>query len=335
MIALWAMSVAPFQGANHTALAQDNRATVEIGVEKMSGYTQYRIGGRGTLSDGHSREYPSPLSELTFPLYVYFFSIGFIAEFEEDFRVSARAKTNIDTRAGKMRDADWGVYYIDGWPEDSNGVPQPGNTPARIDTLDILSRSDAELRAYIGECDFLYFAYNGRTLQLGGGASFTYYSFSYVVSNFDQWYPSSGYYYGTSFPSDIERRVALTYDIQYYVPALLLAGGVKIGREASILAQASFSPYVRAFDFDVHIARDKLCRSSYTGVSFGGSLAARWNVTREVSIGLFGQYQYIQARGEQRQYFYDNTGNYFIASIDAWVKSEQVSGGLTVGYSFE
>ena len=51
-------------------------SNIELGIERLFGYTQYQIGGIYTEPDGTTGIYFFPVSELKFPIDVYMFFIN-------------------------------------------------------------------------------------------------------------------------------------------------------------------------------------------------------------------------------------------------------------------
>ena len=124
-------------------VSRRSESYITIGIGKLGGDTTYQIGGNYVTPLG-SGQVHFPISELEFPLDVWMVSVEGSKEFAEKWKVSVGVKKNITSDAGKMKDSDWGAWYLEGYAW------------AEKDTLDIYSESDAELDALIMDINLRY-----------------------------------------------------------------------------------------------------------------------------------------------------------------------------------
>jgi hypothetical protein len=194
---------------------------VTLGVGKLNGYTKYQIGGTVDSPSG-STQVHFPISELDFPLDVYMVSAGVSRESQGKWKFGLDVKKNITGDAGKVKDSDWGAYYLEGyeWAEQN--------------TLDIYSESDADLEALIIDIHLQYIFYRKSVLSLSGGLGYMYQNFNFELSNLDQWYPSSYYYFGEDLGHEYTSGKIGTYNVIYSIPYLEIATELNIKNKFSI-----------------------------------------------------------------------------------------------------
>lgn len=289
------------------------------GPEAYFGYTQYRIGGTFVNPDGVRYKIWFPLSELKFPMNITMFSSDMNIEIFRKFFIHGNFKKNITSDAGKMEDSDWGVNH---------------NNP---DSLDIFSKSDAELNAWILNSDFMVKVVNVSFFSLNTGAGYMYQSFDYDISNLDQWYPSTPQY-----GHDYVMGSVLTYTVKYYIPYIVVAPCLNFKEKLKISQSIAFSPYVIAKDIDNHILRFKESSGDSRGVAFITSFKIDYFFTPVFYFGLNMDYTYILTEGTQKQIQYADTWdavNGFraagpIGEIDNRISSSQFSIGIRGGIKF-
>lgn len=284
-----------------------------VGIGALSGHTTYQIGGTVSTPLG-SGEVHFPISELEFPLDVYMVSLEGSIGFTERWKVSAGVKKNITDDAGKMKDSDWGVYWL-----------EVGH-PAEQDTLDIYSESDADLDALILDINLRYRLYKGIFIGLG----YIHQKFDYEISNLDQWYPSSNYYFGMEFPHDRVSGQVLAYEVTYDIPYIEIVFMGKATDTFIVEMSLGYSPIVDVEDEDHHLLRSKVNKGDCDGDAILLSLEGRYDLSKNWFLTLGVDYTKIDADGTSKAYFsgvYDHT-------IDLEIESEQISYALNIGYAF-
>jgi len=283
------------------------------GIGALSGHTTYQIGGRIFTPLG-SGQVHFPISELEFPLNVYMVSLGTNIEFKNKWEVSASVKKNVTDDAGKMKDSDWGAYWLEvGYPAEQN-------------TLDIYSESDAELDALMFDVNLRYKLYKGISIGLG----YTHQNFDYEISNLHQWYPSYNYYFGMESPHDRIDGKVLTYEVTYNIPYVEIAFMGKATDNLYVEVSLGYSPIVDAEDEDHHLLRSKVNKSDCDGDAILFSLEGRYDLPKNWFLALGVDYTRIDTDGRSKAFFsgiYDHT-------IDIVIESEQVFYGLNIGYAF-
>ncbi len=286
---------------------------VSVGLGELSGHTTYQIGGTYSTPSG-SGELHFPISELEFPLDVYMVSLGASVGFTEKLKLSASVKKNITGDAGKMKDSDWGYYYL------------AVGSPAEQGTLDIYSESDADLDALIVDVNARYRIYRGFFMGLG----YIYQNFDYEISNLDQWYPSSNYYFGVDFPHDRVSGTILTYEVTYSIPYIEIVFMGKATDTFTVETSLGYSPIVKVEDEDQHLLRSKVNKGDCDGSAIFFSLKGRYDFFKNWFLTLEFDYVKIEADGKSEASFsgvYDHT-------IDLEIESQQLFAGIAVGYAF-
>jgi len=244
-------------------------------------------------------------------------SVGGNIAFAEKWKMSVGVGKNITGDAGKLKDSDWGAYWLEGY------------SWAEQDTLDIYSESDANLDALIMSINLRYRFYEGPNWSFSAGLGYMGENFDYEVSNLDQWYPSSEYYFGEDAGHEYVLGKVLTYTVKYSIPYMETSAqytkdkfrlGVSLG----------YSPIVHVTDEDHHILRDKVCKGDCNGdatlFSLKGEYRFRefWLLTTQLS------YIGINTSGKQTQYLEGE----LLGTIDEKIKSEQTSIVFGVEHSF-
>lgn len=292
------------------------------GMEKLSGYTRYQIGGFFVNPDGtYGRTY-FPLSELKFPLNVYMVSANSAVTVLEKIKIDFCFKKNFTSRAGKMKDSDWGIR--------SNNSS----------SLEIFSESDSRLNFYSIDSCLSYILFNKEIISLNIGMRFLYQYFSFDISNLNQWdyFPSTGQTQYTVVDGKV-----LTYKAKYYIPYMHFSSCIVLDSSFYITAVLDFSPVVVAKDFDDHILRGKSMKGKSNGSSFHLSLNAKYYFNKIVYIGLALDHIWIDCTGTQTQYYYrdsnDDQGKVIpegtTLSIGNALRSVQSYIGLNAGCSFQ
>jgi outer membrane protease len=290
--------------------------SAESGPEAYFGYTLYQIGGIIEEPDGSKYRTWFPLSELKFPLNVHMVSGDIKFEIFEKYIIHTNIKKNITSKAGKMKDSDWGVF---------------SNNPS---SLEIYSESDAKLDAFVINSDFQVRTFTTSIFSLLAGAGFLYQKFNYDISNVNQTSVNpmyQGYVHGE----------VLTYKIDYYIPYAVVTPCININNKIIIMQSIAISQYVIAKDVDDHLLRYKKSKGDAKGSAFITSLKTEFHYIPVVFFNLTLNYIYITADGYQKQYQYKE---YFdgsttipvgpIGKIQNKIKSSQFSAGINAGMRF-
>jgi outer membrane protease len=284
---------------------------LSVGIGYLQGETSYQIGGHSDSPQFGPYDYNDPLSELDWPLNVIMGSVDLTASY---WRLSGALsyKMNFSDPKQKMEDSDW-------------------LTPGAPGQLDVYSESSVTLDAKIfdGNINFEFLKYNGWGMQIGVG--YLWQDFSYVASNFDQWYPSS-----PSTPHIYYSGRGITYDVTYEIPYAQLLVNFNTKKLRGALAY-QYSPFVNAEDEDKHLLRSKVGK----GYDSGYMNAVRFNCTYDFTKHFFGgidlSWRQIQTTGYQRQHqdaCAENGYREWWGDIDNEIYSEQRECKLSAGYKF-
>lgn len=289
------------------------RFDVAAGLGQLGGQTTYQIGGTISTPSGTGKVH-FPISELEFPFDVYMGTLKASVGFAEKLKLSASVKKNITDDAGKMKDSDWGAWWLDG-----NGWAEQG-------TLDIYSESDADLDALILDVNLRYRLHRGFFVGLG----YIHQNFDYEISNLHEWYPSSTYYFGVDLPHYRLGGQVLTYEVTYNIPYIEIAFMGKATDTFTVEMSLGYSPIVNVEDEDHHLLRSKVNKGDCDGSAILFSLQGRYDFFKNWFLTLGLEYVKIETDGKSEAFFsgvYDHT-------IDLEIESEQLFGGITVGYAF-
>ena len=294
-------------------LVKIGKFDVTVGLGELSGHTTYQIGGTLSTPSG-SGEVHFPISELEFPLDVYMVSLGASVGFAEKLKLSASVKKNITDDAGKMKDSDWGAWWLYGYGRAEQG------------TLDIYSESDADLDALIVDVNLRYRLHRGFFVGLG----YIHQNFDYEISNVHQWYPSYNYYFGVDSPHDRVNGTVLKYEVTYSIPYIEIVFIGKATDTFTVEMSLGYSPIVNVEDEDQHLLRSKVNEGDCDGTAILFSLEGRYDFFKNWFLTLGFDYVKIETDGKSEAFFsgvYDHT-------IDLEIESEQLFAGITVGYAF-
>jgi len=298
-------------------IPRSSESYITVGIGKLGGDTTYQIGGTVVTPLG-SGQVHFPISELEFPLDVWMVSVEGSKEFAEKWKVSVGVKKNITSDAGKMKDSDWGAWFLDGYAW------------AEKDTLDIYSESDAGLDALIMDINLRYRFYEKSSWAFFAGLGYIRQNFDYAVSALNQWYPSSTYYFGVDLPHDFASGKIMTYEITYSIPYIEIGVQGTFKEDFSVEASLGYSSIVSAEDEDVHILRAMVSEADCEGDAILFSLRARFDFSKNWLVMAEFDYTKIEVDGTSITYIggaYDNT-------IDQEITSEQIFAGFSVGYAF-
>ena len=269
--------------------------TFSAGVGIMSGHTTYQIGGNYEVG-GESGETRFPLSELEFPMDVYYGSLSGKVDFNKRLEVALDLKKNITTNAGKMKDKDWGQAYeqIDWWTDP--------------DSLDIYSMSDTQIDALVADISarFYFNPWQFQTSELFFflGGKYVYQKFDFTCSNLEQWYPSSNDYFGFDIGRDYASGNVLTYEITKQFPAVIAGTKFVTGPNLTLDVMLGYSPYVTLEDEDNHLLRTPVLvsKSECDGDAFLLSVTCDFSFSTRWSLGMRYDYTSTDTEGEEKQY---------------------------------
>ncbi len=290
---------------------------VAVGIGSLSGATTYQIGGTVVTSLGNGQVH-FPISELEFPLDVWMVSVEGSKEFADKWKVSVSVEKNITSDAGKMKDSDWGFWYLDGYSWAEKG------------TLDIYSESDAELDALIMDINLRYRFYEKSNWAFIAGLGYIRQNFDYAVSNLDKWYPSFNYYFGVDPQHDYAFGKILTYEITYSIPYIEIGIQRSFKDKFSVEASLGYSSIVDAEDEDVHILRAMVSEADCDGDAILFFLKGRYDPSRNWFVMAEFDYTKIEVDGKSITY----VGGEYSNTIDQEIKSKQIFAVLSVGYAF-
>jgi hypothetical protein len=317
------------------SLIQDMQAMglyCEVGLElgSLQGYTRYQRGGLFVDAYGATRQYPSPLSELEFPLDVYMLGLRTGLHYKDRLKLNFELKKNLSTDAGSMEDSDWGYWYLvyDG------GAPLSHDLSPN--TLDIYSESKAKLDAWVVDAKASYAIFNNPAWSIGAGLGLLYQYFNYDVSDTTQWYPSYAYYFGTAAAADTFSGKIITYEISYAVPYLLVEADVNVASGVTLSADIGYSPYALGYDRDHHLigvtGSGSISETDYTGHAVRYGIQGRGELSDHWALGL--RYEYLKIVGDGESYNYSGDGSAYTGKIDQDIESVQKYLGMNLTYRF-
>lgn len=311
---------------------QDMGLRCEVGLDLayLRGYTRYQRGGLFVDAYGATRQYPSPLSELRFPLDVSMLGLTAGLQYRDRLNLNFEIKKNVSTDAGRMEDSDWGYWYL---------VYQ-GGAPLSHDlspsTLDIYSESKARLDAWALNAKASYAFLLNPGWSIGAGLGLLYQYFDYDVSDTTQWYPSYAYYFGFESPADTFDGKIITYEIAYAVPYLFVQADVDVSPRVALSADIGYSPYALGYDRDHHLVgitgSGSISETDYTGRAVRYGLQARGEFSEKWA--LCARYDYMKIIGSGESHNYSGDGSAYTGKIDQDTKSVQKALSLNLRYGF-
>ncbi len=298
---------------------------VSVGFGEFSGDSTYQIGGYASSNIHGAWVQRDPTSELMFPLDVNLVSLKGDLTFDKNWSLSAEIKNNIlDDNAGSMEDSDWGVWYsrLDWW-----------NDP---NSLDVFSKSDAELDALIMDINIRYRVPMGPNWRVLGGAGLIYQNFDYEVSDSDQWSPSRDAYYGYDTGHNLTYGNVLDYEVTYLIPYLEI-GVFLFKGEFNVELFAGYSPYVKAEDEDRHLLRSMKSEGDCDGDAFMFSIKGGYDFSKKIFFSFRFDQTQIDTDGNEKFISYEDiedNGVPEVGKIEKRIESDQQFVLLSVGYRF-
>ena len=303
-----ALTVAVLACVAGAALAETRTTGLYAGVGTMSGHTTYQIGGH-IVTPTETFDVYFPISELEFPMNVLVATVGGNIRLASRLTLGVSGSAGITKNAGTMKDSDW-------------------TTPSRPNQLDVYSESDATLDDLEGDVDIRYTVMQRPNWSLDLGVGFLYQDQSYECKLIRQWSPSG------AVSADVvgDGRVGLTYDTAYTIPYVEIALGVRFDARASAEFRADVSPFVKAWDKDVHLLRDPpiTAEGDYDGQAARLSARGEYLITDHWFVLLDFRFMSITTSGTQKNYIRGEWSH----TTDAETSSEQAVATLSTGVGF-
>lgn len=273
-----------------------------INMKKIKGYTEYEIGGN---------DYGFT-SLLEFPLDHNF--IGGTISFRKNYIYKLSLYTNLTEKAGKMKDSDWIYDYGD-------------------EGKDIYSESDSYLKkSYIFNFEVINRLKNNN-INIRAKSGYKTQYFDYLIKDGIQYggITSTGRYIPKDFVFELSGDL-LEYTIYYEIPYL---GFDFIHEKQKLFIKFAFdySSYVKAYDRDDHLLRNKISYSETQGNYYNINSNLQYNIKKNVRITTSFNYLFIETRGLQKQYKYGGETKEFIGSVNNIIKTEQSS--ITLGMKID
>jgi len=293
---------------------------VSLGTGYLSGDSTYQIGGL-VIDNSGLYEIHFPLSELKFPLDSVMLKGEVGISFADKWRFSGNIQTNVTQDTGKMEDSDW--------------IFSPYS-------LDVFSKSDAEMTALLLDAKLQYRFYQGfygetainngsRTSNLlfsyFVGLGYRHQRFEFDVSNTDQWYPSD-----PSHPHDYFPGLSLTYEVEYQIPYLELSMDMIASDQFNLILNLGFAPWVNVTDEDHHLLRGLVGISDHdwNGNAEFISVEGRYHFNAHWYLALEAAAMKISSKGRTNSYDHGDWDH----SITQKIESRQLSSFLRLGYQF-
>ncbi len=306
-------------GPNGSGVALERkRLRLSGGIGAQMGAQVWETGGRSQTANGKVEYLHFPISRLEFPLNLAMANFGISYNLTKSLNVSASASKSITSDAGKTKDSDWGVYYLQGNPRTYRS------------TLDIYSESDTDLDSTAVGIRISYTALSTRIFDLAAVLGYAYQKHDFEISSLRQQYPSSWRYFGRNTPADYQRGKVAEYDIAYSMPYAQVMGTFKINRQIIIRLGAGGSPWVEGSDSGNWILRSKTFESKDSGTMVMGFVQGRYDFNKTAFAQLTVEGMKVLVEAEQRQYF---SGQYF-GKIKQETELNQVSANLSLGIRF-
>lgn len=286
-----------FEGSNYT---------ISMGLGIMDGHTTYRIGGNYVVYDVEGEiigdgETIFPLSELEFPLDVYYGSLYAKINPTENLEVAVGLKKNISENAGKMQDTDWGYLcdVLDWWTDP--------------DSLDVYSVSDTETDALVLDISARFYfnplQFHKSDLLFFFGGKYVYQKFKFTANNYDLWYPSLNDYFGFDIGHDYFSGKVMTYEISKNIPAVIAGAKLVTGPNLILDVMFGYSPDVTIKDEDHHLLRNPIIisKSKCDGEAFLFAFTCDYRFSTRWSLGMKYDYTFIDTDGIEKQ---DHVGEF-------------------------
>jgi hypothetical protein len=285
------------------------------GARYLSGYTLYRLNAIGVINDGDETKVALK-SELKFPLSTWLagghLQYIFPISKRRVMSINGGIYTNISDGTGRMNDQDW----IDDI--------QIGFTKARQSNLEML-HTNITLKY-----QFLNTGYS--EIYLLG--NIFYQRLNFENTGYWGWVVN---YYSNILYEVQGTKPTVNYKVQYLNPQLGL--GFRFPILQSVLFELESSAGITiAKDEDDHLLRSKLSKGDAIGFSTFSTFKLHFTPfnlgKHSIFLNLYGDLQYIYAKGEQRQEWYANMGQpagTIIEEIPYQFESLQYAFGINIG----
>ncbi len=296
---------------DRAAAAVAPRASFTLGIQRLSGSTAYRIGGRVRTAHGDYDLGYFPISELKFRQEAWLVAAGAGFEPRPGLLLSLKLAGSASRQTGQTEDSDW---LSDGILD----IFSLTDTRAAFATLDL----KASLRLSSAPAGSVW-----------ASAGLLRQHFGYELSALRQWSPSGRY---PQAAVSIDGPVG-TYEVDYIVPYAELTVAFDPRPDLRFELSAGISPRAFARDADDHLLRKKLSRGSGTGLAVLLAARGRWRLAGRLSGLLDVGYTAVAASGAQEQVFYEDTeeaarGTAYI--LDQTIGSRHLSAALSLGLEF-
>ena len=314
---IWAIVVIAsllFTGAAHAY-------SLEIAGGQRQGEVLYQIGGLATTSSGARQYLHFPLSELRFPLNSSVLGLTLGHRLDSGSSLRIMLVQDVGSVSGAIKDSDWGInhYLID-----------PMMFP--LDSLDIYSESKAELNGrdvtveWMTDYDLAFLSVFNLKMEIGVGLLHQLYK--YKISNTLQSYPST-----PAVPSDYIPGSTGYYEYESIFPYLKFQMKKRFASQSALSFSASYSPFLRANDFDNHLLRNKTSNGESEGYGIRFEGKAGFQLSRLVSMTIGLDYFKTIANGTQVQKSIE-TGVYTETTIGLRNIGEQATANLAFLVNF-
>jgi outer membrane protease len=281
---------------------------LSLGLEAMTGDTNYSIGGNAVLADGTKTTELSPTSKLEWPLDIWLTRLDAGLTFSPAWRVNGTVKTNLGEPNDRIIDRDW-------------------LTPSMPNQVDVYSESKvASFDALIIDLDLEWNFWQQGLWSLYAGAGYQQQHFQYTGSSAVQYSPSGLPDYNASSGGE----TAATYDLTCSIPYLLLGSEYQLTPQLRLTGNLSFAPLIGAEDETVLLLRNRIAKSDTDGTAWLFDLSGIYYLTPWWHLKAGLHQTWINVDGEQHQ----TQDGQALGKIDMEGESRQTSGYLNVGYSF-
>lgn len=296
------------QAASATQSYLPQQLDLALGLEAMTGDTKYSIGGNAVLANGTRTTELSPASTLEWPLDIWLAKIDAGWTFNPAWRVNGTVKTNLSDPNESIIDRDW----------------LTSSMPQRVD---VYSASDvSSLDALIIDIDLEWTFWQQGLWSAYAGAGYQHQKFAYKGGSTVQHSPSglTGYNYSSG------NRTAVTYDLTYSMPYLLLGSEYQLTPQLRLTGNLSVAPLISAEDETLLLLRNKTTQGDLDGFACLIDLSGIYYLTPWWYLEAGLHHVWTDVEGEQ----YQMLGDQALGKIDMEAESKQTSGYLSVGYSF-
>jgi len=248
--------------------------------------------------------------------------------------------TNIDKKAGKLKDSDWiqnDVGYID-WTDDGllNGsAAWAWNNPGK----DLYGELDAYVDyASIFKVQYLYNVFMNKKISLGVLGGYRHNKFEFYGKNLSQrgYGPHriiiANWRAGVSDETLAEKWIK--YDSKHEIPYLGIGAGLSLFDTLDINLKFGYSDWVKLKDKDTHLYPDfdaanpgndldMVSESTCHGIAYLVDLTGKWRFLPNWTLSLGTKYEKVDTEGTLNQAQYLNGAVIAAAgNIDDSVKSE-------------